>query len=100
MMVRHTNMACGSSKITVGRLWKSSSSPTQQREAAKCSSDIHSNRQGFGSIENEVELARCIGRYMRERKERSKMARQNEAIKQGKGSSNSSKENRRERRSW
>ncbi|CAG11388.1 unnamed protein product [Tetraodon nigroviridis] len=76
-------MACGNNRIKVGRLGKSSSIPTQLREATKCSSDIHSSRQGFGRMENEVELARCSGRYMRERRERSEIASEKAVIKQG-----------------
>lgn len=99
-MVRHANKACGNTRIKVGRLGKSSSIPTQPREAAKCNNDTHSSRQGFGRIENEVEFARCSGRYIRERKESSKMANEKAVIKQGKGSTTSSKESRGERRSW
>lgn len=100
MMVRITNTPWGNSRITVGRLWKSWSMPTKPRETAKCTRDIHSNRQGLGNTENEVELACGSERCMRERKERSRMAREKAEIKQGKGSSESSREPRGGRRSW
>lgn len=74
--------------------------PTHPREAAEWNKDKHSNRQGLGKTENEVELASGRESRMRERKERSSMAREKAEIKQGKGSSESSREPSGGRRSW
>lgn len=84
----------------MGRLGKSWSMPTQPKETAKCTRDRHSKRQGLGNTENEEKLASGSDRCMRERKERSTMVREKAEIKQGKGSSESSREHRGGRRSW
>lgn len=74
--------------------------PAHVREAPKCIMDIHSNTQGLGRVENEVEIASGRDICMRERRDRRRKAKEKAAIKQGKGSAESSSEARGGRRSW
>ncbi|TNN86208.1 hypothetical protein EYF80_003625 [Liparis tanakae] len=81
--------------MTEGRLWKSWSMPTQPRDTPEYSMDIHSNRHGLGKAENEEEWGRSGNeRSTRERMERRLKAREKAEIRQGKGSSESSREPR------